>query len=172
MGRSAFAASKPTPPPVAPRVVDVAYGPHARHRLDLWRAKVDGPAPVVVFIHGGGWHGGDKSAVPAEWLQHMLANGISVASINYRFTSMATVPGPLLDGALVDTLLPAARRGDGVGSARLRRVRAQSVRADGTAAEVAANYTRGERVYAIACRVEQVTGTTGPRWQVVALHLG
>ncbi|CAN1560683.1 hypothetical protein MCEMIE22_02655 [Mycobacteriaceae bacterium] len=88
---------------------------------------------------------------------------------------------PLLDGALVDTLLPAARRGDGVGSARhgdgvgsarLRRVRAQSVRADGTAAEVAANYTRGERVHAIACRVEQITGATGPRWQVVALHLG
>ena len=99
MGRSAFAASEPTPPSVAPCVVDVAYGPHARHRLDLWRAKVDGPAPVVVFIHGGGWHGGDKSAVPAEWLQHMLANGVSVASINYRFTSTATVPGPLLDGA-------------------------------------------------------------------------
>jgi hypothetical protein len=88
---------------------------------------------------------------------------------------------PLLDGALVDTLLPAARHGDGVGSARhgdgvgsarLRRVRAQSVRADGTAAEVAANYTRGERVHAIACRVEQITGATGPRWQVVALHLG
>ena len=88
---------------------------------------------------------------------------------------------PLLDSALVDTLLPAARRGDGVGSARrgdgvgsarLRRVRAQSVRADGTAAEVAANYTRGERVHAIACRVEQITGATGPRWQVVALHLG
>ena len=72
----------------------------------------------------------------------------------------------------MDTLLPAARRGDGVGSARLRRVRAQSVRVDGTAAEVAANYTRGERVHAIACRVEQITGTTGPRWQVVALHLG
>jgi hypothetical protein len=46
------------------------------------------------------------------------------------------------------------------------------VRVDGTAAEVAANYTRGERVHAIACRVEQITGTTGPRWQVVALHLG
>jgi hypothetical protein len=45
-------------------------------------------------------------------------------------------------------------------------------RADGTAAEVAANYTRGERVYAIACRVEQVPTATGPRWQVVALHLG
>jgi hypothetical protein len=37
---------------------------------------------------------------------------------------------------------------------------------------VAANYTRGERVYAIACRVEQVPTATGPRWQVVALHLG
>jgi hypothetical protein len=37
---------------------------------------------------------------------------------------------------------------------------------------VAAIYTRDERVRAIACRVEQVTTTTGLRWQVVALHIG
>ncbi|NBP86892.1 MAG: hypothetical protein EBU54_17595, partial [Mycobacteriaceae bacterium] len=54
---------------------------------------------------------------------------------------------------------------------RLRRVSAQPV-GDGTGAEVAASFTRGERVHAIACRVEQVPTATGPRWQMVALHLG
>ena len=39
-------------------------------------------------------------------------------------------------------------------------------------AEIAANYTRGERLHAIACRVQRTPGPTGPRWQVVALHLG
>lgn len=77
---------------------------------------------------------------------------------------------PLLAAGLVDSLLtgPAA----GGGAARLRRVVAQSGRPDGTAAEVAANYTRADRVHAIACRVEQVPSPTGPRWQVVALHMG
>lgn len=79
---------------------------------------------------------------------------------------------PLMPNGLVDSLLSAACRRDGTDPARLRRVRAQLVRVDGTAAEVAASYTRGERVHAIACRVERVTTAVGPRWQVVALHLG
>src|SRR5262245_48756884 len=45
---------------------DIAYGPHARHRLDLYapaqRAFVDrprGPVPIVIFIHGGSYTSGD-----------------------------------------------------------------------------------------------------------------
>lgn len=77
---------------------------------------------------------------------------------------------PLLAAGLVDSLLTGpARHG---GAARLRRVLAQPCRPDGTAAEVAANYTRGDRVHAIACRIEQFPTATGPRWRVVALHLG
>ena len=49
---------------------------------------------------------------------------------------------------------------------------AQMSRPDGTAAEVVAHYARGDRVHAIACRIEQVPSATGTRWQVVALHLG
>ncbi|MEI7543716.1 MAG: Rv3235 family protein [Mycobacteriaceae bacterium] len=79
---------------------------------------------------------------------------------------------PLMTGGLVDSLLTVVGCHDGTDAARLRRVRAQSVRSDGTAAEIAASYSRGERVHAIACRVEQFTTATGPRWQVVALHLG
>lgn len=80
---------------------------------------------------------------------------------------------PLLAVGLVDSLLSGpARRTEGGGGARLRRVLAQPSRPDGTAAEVAANYTRGDRVHAIACRVEQFPTATGPRWQVVALHMG
>lgn len=77
---------------------------------------------------------------------------------------------PILAAGLADSLLPATRAQNTTGAARLRRVRAQPVSAGG--AEVAASYTRGDRVHAIACRVEQVTGAAGPRWQMVALHLG
>lgn len=78
---------------------------------------------------------------------------------------------PILASGLAESLLRVSSRRSG-GTARLRRVRAQPVTPEGTAAEVAASYTRGERVHAIACRVEQVPTPTGARWQVVALHLG
>jgi arylformamidase len=82
-----------------PTFVDVAYGPHERHSLDLWQAQGDGRRPVVVFIHGGGWNGGGKADIPKKLLSTMLENRISVASINYRYTSMALIPGPLHDAA-------------------------------------------------------------------------
>lgn len=75
---------------------------------------------------------------------------------------------PLLAAGLADTL-PAA---GGTGPARLRRVVAQLAEPDGSAAEVAASYTRADRLHAIACRIEQIGTTTGPRWRVVALHMG
>jgi triacylglycerol lipase len=48
----------------APRIErDLAYGDHERHRLDVHTASESAagtPAPVVVFVHGGGFTGGDK----------------------------------------------------------------------------------------------------------------
>jgi triacylglycerol lipase len=43
---------------------DIAYGSHPRQRLDFFRSVDSGsgpPRPVVVFVHGGGFVGGDKS---------------------------------------------------------------------------------------------------------------
>jgi hypothetical protein len=75
---------------------------------------------------------------------------------------------PLMAAGLPDSL-PAA---PGADPARLRRVVAQLAGPDGTAAEIAASYTRAERVHAIACRIEQIGTATGPRWRVAALHMG
>ena len=76
----------------------------------------------------------------------------------------------LLAPGLVESL--PARRLHGCGAARLRRVRAFPAGLHGDAAEVAASYTRGERVHALACRVQKVCTQAGPRWQLVALHIG
>ncbi|SKB00948.1 Alpha/beta hydrolase family protein [Prosthecobacter debontii] len=70
-----------------PDFAEVAYGEHERNRLDLYLAKgMQGPTPVVVLIHGGGFNHGDKS----EWvndkaLQELLSQGVSCAAINYPF---------------------------------------------------------------------------------------
>jgi hypothetical protein len=79
---------------------------------------------------------------------------------------------PLLAPGLVDSLLPAVANQHAHAAAQLRRLRIQPVGTEGSAAEVAATYTRDERTHAIACRVEQVATPTGIRWQVVALHIG
>jgi arylformamidase len=78
---------------------NISYGEHERHVLNLWQAKSDSPTPLLIFIHGGGWHGGDKADVPVKLLAFMLKHGISVASINYRFTRMAILPAPVHDAA-------------------------------------------------------------------------
>lgn len=39
---------------------DIAYGPDARHRLDLFSQGSPKGAPVLVFLHGGGFMLGDK----------------------------------------------------------------------------------------------------------------
>src|SRR3990170_137734 len=45
----------------APTHANVSYGPHPRNVLDFWQAEGNGPRPLLVYIHGGGWVGGDKN---------------------------------------------------------------------------------------------------------------
>ncbi len=90
------AAEEPRPP--EPTLAEVSYGPHARNVLDFWRAKGDGPRPLLVLIHGGGWTGGDKKQNPAT-LKVFLDKGISCAAINYRYSGIAPLPAPVHDAA-------------------------------------------------------------------------
>lgn len=40
---------------------DRRYGPHERHRLDVFSTGAGSGKPVFVYVHGGGFVGGDKS---------------------------------------------------------------------------------------------------------------
>jgi hypothetical protein len=55
---------------------------------------------------------------------------------------------------------------------RVQAIGRQDPYSPATAAEVFGTYSRGRRIHAIACRVEQVPATNGTQWQVVALHIG
>jgi len=68
----------------APTHADVAYGDHQRHVLDLWLAESDEPTPLVVYIHGGGFRGGDKKSINGRTLVDLLDAKISVAALHYR----------------------------------------------------------------------------------------
>ena len=93
---SLFAADEPKPLP--PTQAEVSYGPHARNVLDFWKANGDGPRPLLVHIHGGGWVAGDKKQNAAT-VQLFLDKGISYAAINYRLTPDSPLPAPVHDAA-------------------------------------------------------------------------
>lgn len=76
-----------------PTAASVAYGDHERQVLDFWQAKSDTPTPLVLYIHGGGWQGGDKSGLNANVIKQCLDKGISVAAINYRYVRQAAADG-------------------------------------------------------------------------------
>ncbi len=55
-------------------------------QLDLYLPRRDrSPAPLVIYLHGGGWRDGDKANIPPDVLL-LLNDGIAVASVNYRLT--------------------------------------------------------------------------------------
>jgi acetyl esterase/lipase len=81
--------------------------------LDLYLpAAGPDPAPLVVFMHGGGWLRGDRSMVSpsfASWqpgpLTRLAADGFAVASVDYRLSGEARFPAQLEDvSAAVDWL--------------------------------------------------------------------
>jgi len=72
-------------------LANVAYGAHERQVLDFYKAKSAKPAPLLFFIHGGGWVGGDKSGVGS--MIRILDAGISIVSINYRYSWQAQLAG-------------------------------------------------------------------------------
>ena len=80
-----------------PDFADVSYGPHERNVFDLWLAKGAKPAPLVLYIHGGGFRAGDKSSIDHDALRQYLDAGWAVAAINYRLTATAPAPAAYLD---------------------------------------------------------------------------
>ena len=82
---------------------DVRYGPHARHRLDVYRRPGLAGAPVVVFVHGGAFIRGDKDSnaeIYANVPRYFARHGCVGISIEYRLAPEAVYPGGALDTGL------------------------------------------------------------------------
>ena len=70
--------------------INEKYGEHIRNNFDIWLADSEKPTPLVIYIHGGGFVGGDKSKYfDSPDLVRFLDAGVSVAVINYRFMTEA-----------------------------------------------------------------------------------
>jgi arylformamidase len=78
---------------------EMAYGSDPLQKLDFWRPK-SSPAPLMVFVHGGGWKRGDKGNATGQFkAPHYLEQGYAFASINYRLVPDATVEQQAADVA-------------------------------------------------------------------------
>jgi arylformamidase len=64
---------------------DLAYGePKNKFQtLDIFAPAAGKNHPVVIYVHGGGWHSGDKAEVHNK-PQSLTDRGFVLASINYR----------------------------------------------------------------------------------------
>jgi acetyl esterase/lipase len=67
---------------------EISYGPHPRHRIDLYQAARAGsaPKPLLLFVHGGGYSSGDKRMGPffANLGRWAASAGLVGAAMNYR----------------------------------------------------------------------------------------
>ena len=84
--------------------LDLTYGPHPRHRLDVYRPRAPN-GDVVLFIHGGAFVRGDKTiseTMYANVLTWFARQGVLGINVEYRLATDAPYPGGAQDvGAAV-----------------------------------------------------------------------
>lgn len=97
----------------------LSYGTGRLQTVDVWRATRPN-APLVVFVHGGGWQRGDKTMMDgSEKLKHWQSLGYAVASVNYRLVPEATVEQQGADVAAAVALLKQRAGALGIDATRI-----------------------------------------------------
>jgi len=152
---------------------NVSYGPHgAANHLDIWRLKdAEGPLPVVLHIHGGGFRALSKDT---HWLMALTLarSGYLVVNINYRLSPEHAYPAHIQD-ACTAWLWALENAGDYGGDTARMVIAGESAGANLTMAlTIACCYRRPEpwakavydagvvpRVIAPACGIFQVSDT-------------
>jgi len=91
--------------------------------LDLHRPEVDG-APLVLFVHGGGWRVGSRRVFcptmeDLDPFGRIVAAGFAVASVDYRLSSEAVFPAQVDDVAAALAWLRANGSDLGVDAGRI-----------------------------------------------------
>jgi acetyl esterase/lipase len=95
----------PAKPPVIPESVvlerNVEYGKAGDRPLvlDIVRPKADSPSPrpAIVFIHGGGWSGGNKESAIGALLPYAAQGKYFCATVEYRLSGEAIWPAQIHD---------------------------------------------------------------------------
>ena len=99
---------------------NIPYGPHPKQKIDVFlpgtartgrgatccaRTPTGGRAPVVIYLHGGGWSGGAmEDHILGSSIRMLLDRGIAVVGTGYRYIRDAQADGvkPPVMGCLDD----------------------------------------------------------------------
>jgi len=93
---------------------DLAYGPDARHKADMYQPEGKTGVPVAVFIHGGAYVRGERDISPEVYgnvATYFARQGMLGVNATYRLAPATQWPGAAEDvGALVKWLRANAAR--------------------------------------------------------------
>jgi acetyl esterase/lipase len=95
-------ASSPAPSPFAPpcgarSVLDIEYGGQTERQVfDAFVPASQERHPVVIWVHGGGWSGGDRIS-EADYAVRLVCRGYVVVGVDYRRSWEAPYPAQLID---------------------------------------------------------------------------
>jgi acetyl esterase/lipase len=90
----------PVRDPGVERIRDLPFGDAAGKplHLDVYRPHGgNGPLPVLLYVHGGGWTMGSKNFQGLATCTHMANRGWLCVNANYRLSPRATFPDHIVD---------------------------------------------------------------------------
>ena len=87
------------PTQAIPQFADLTYAAVSpAQKLDLYLPRGQGPFPLVLLVHGGGFMFGDKAdPITKSGTDQLLDRGYAVANINYRLSGEAKAPAQIWD---------------------------------------------------------------------------
>ncbi|MFJ7972003.1 alpha/beta hydrolase fold domain-containing protein [Psychrobacillus sp. NPDC096389] len=79
--------------------LDIKYGNQSEaQKLDIyWPNEGEGPFPVIIAIHGGGFMQGDKTGTDLTAMIEGVNHGYAVVAVNYRLSGEAIFPAAISD---------------------------------------------------------------------------
>lgn len=80
------------------KYLDVQYGTLSEQKLDVYLPdEGDGPFPLIIYVHGGGWTMGSKVEGSLPCIIDALKSGYAVISVDYRLAPAVKFPEFLYD---------------------------------------------------------------------------
>ncbi|MFA4922879.1 MAG: alpha/beta hydrolase fold domain-containing protein [Ignavibacteriaceae bacterium] len=77
--------------------LDYVGNGNSKQMLDLYIPPgLTRPAPIIIYIHGGGWQNGSKGGA-LRFCDTLLAHGYIIADINYRLSGDSIFPAQIYD---------------------------------------------------------------------------
>ena len=86
------------PSPIKRKYLDVQYGTLPEQKVDVYLPdEGDGPFPLIIYVHGGGWSMGNKREGALPCIIDAIKYGYAVISADYRLAPGVKFPEFLFD---------------------------------------------------------------------------